>query len=124
MPIAVAARVRESRCATSAPAMTSSIWQGRATKNASRVSRTWKQHPALAKTTYFNHFYVYDIQTDTYGRAPSLPFDDVATITVVVGDTAYMLPGETAGFVWEGEYFGHHPEFVLKGGLGLSGEGT
>ena len=26
-----------------------------------------------------------------------------------------MFPGETGGFEWEGEYFGHHPEFVLKG---------
>ncbi|MBI2433471.1 MAG: hypothetical protein HYV26_11430 [Candidatus Hydrogenedentes bacterium] len=81
----------------------------------SKVARTWKNHPKLETTHYFNHFYVYDTKTNRFGAATPLPFDDVSTITVVRGDTAYMFPGETAGFVWEGEYFGHHPEFVLKG---------
>lgn len=79
------------------------------------VKRTWKQHPKFETTHYYNHFYVYDTKTDTYGTATPLPFDDVASITVVVGDTVYMFPGETGGFEWDGEYFGHHPEFVLKG---------
>lgn len=83
----------------------------------SAVERTWKNHPRVATTHYFNHFYVYDTRTNLYGTATALPCDDVATITVVEGDTAYMFPGETAGFVWGGEYFGHHPEFVLKGDL-------
>lgn len=83
----------------------------------SKVTRTWKNHPKLEGTAYFNHFYVYDTRTNLYGTATALPFDDVASITVVVDDTAYMFPGETAGFVWEGEYFGHHPEFVLEGKL-------
>jgi hypothetical protein len=81
----------------------------------SKVVRTWENHPHFKGTSYFNHCYVYDTRTDLYGTATALPFDDVATITVIVADTAYMFPGETAGFVWEGEYFGHHPEFVLKG---------
>ncbi len=81
----------------------------------STVERTWRNHPRFQGTHYFNHFYVYDTRTDLYGTATPLPFDDVATITVVDGDVAYMFPGETAGFVWQGEYFGHHPEFVLKG---------
>ena len=82
-----------------------------------RVTRTWKSHPKFETTRYFNHFYVYDTRTNLYGTATSLPFDDVATPTVVDGDTAYMFPGETGGFVWKDEYFGHHPEFVLKGQL-------
>ena len=81
----------------------------------SKVTRTWKPHPKLKDTTYFNHCYVYDTQTGLFGTATPLPFDDVASITVIRGDIAYMFPGETGGFVWEGEYFGHHPEFVLKG---------
>ncbi len=79
------------------------------------VERTWKQHPTFKTTHYYNHHYVYDTKTNTYGRATSLPYDDVASITVVRGDTVYMFPGETGGFEWKGEYFGHHPEFVLKG---------
>jgi N-acetylneuraminic acid mutarotase len=82
-----------------------------------RIERTWKQHPTFESTHYYNHFYVYDTKTDTFGTATPLPFDDVASITVVRGDTMYLFPGETAGFVWEGEYFGHHPEFVLKGAI-------
>ena len=30
-----------------------------------------------------------------------------------------VLAGETAGFVWNGECFGHHPEFVLEGRVTL-----
>lgn len=83
-----------------------------------KVTRTWENHPSFATTHYYNHHYVYDIKTDSFGTTTSLPFDDVASITVVRGDTAYLFPGETAGFNWEGEYFGHHPEFVLKGKIG------
>lgn len=81
----------------------------------STVERTWENHPRLKDTHYYNHFFVYDTRTDLYGTATRLPFDDVASITIVLGDTAYMFPGETAGFRWKDEYFGHHPEFVLKG---------
>ncbi len=82
---------------------------------ASTVKRTWKNHPSFKDTHYYNHCYVYDTRTNLYGTATALPYDDVASITLILGDTAYMFPGETAGFVWEDEYFGHHPEFVLKG---------
>lgn len=83
----------------------------------SKVTRTWENHPSYKGTHYYNHFFVYDTKTNLFGTATALPFDDVSTITVVRGGTAYMFPGETAGFVWNGEYFGHHPEFVLKGAL-------
>lgn len=83
----------------------------------SQIARTWKSHPAFEKTHYYNHHFVYDTRTNQFGLATYLPFDDVATITVVVGETVYMFPGETAGFEWQGEYFGHHPEFVLRGSL-------
>lgn len=103
-----------------------------------KVTRTWENHPSFATTHYYNHHYVYDTRENLFGRATSLPFDDVASITVVRGDTVYIFPGETAGFYWQNEfldhdpqltigsgdtkttlpsreYFGHHPEFVLKG---------
>ena len=83
----------------------------------SKVKRTWKNHPRYETTHYYNHCFVYDIKTNLYGTATALPFDDVASITVVEGDTAYIFPGETGGFVWQGEYFGHHPEFVLKSAI-------
>ncbi len=79
------------------------------------IERTWESHPRFRNTHYFNHCYVYDLKTNLYGRATSLPFDDVASITLIREDTVYILPGETAGFEWEGRYYGHHPEFVLKG---------
>ncbi len=81
----------------------------------SKVERIWKKHPRYETTDYFNHCYVYDTQTNLFGTATALPFDDVASITVVRGETVYIFPGETGGFEWVGEYFGHHPEFVLKG---------
>ena len=58
-----------------------------------------------------------ETETDLFGTATSLPFDDVASITVITGDKMRIFPGETAGFEWKGEYFGHHPEFVLVGKL-------
>ena len=83
---------------------------------ASRVDRsTWKQHPSLAGWRYFNDVWVYDTRTNCFGTATALPYDDAAPSSYVIGDTWYLFPGETAGFEWEGEYFGHAPEFVLKG---------
>jgi len=82
----------------------------------SRVDRSqWKQHPKLAGVAYENHFWVYDSQTDLYGRATPLPYDDHGPATHVVDHSVYLFPGETGGFWWKGEYFGHAPEFVLKG---------
>ena len=83
----------------------------------STVNRTWKSHPTFENTHYFNHFFVYDTRTNLFGTATPLPTDDVGSITFVEDDKVYMFPGETAGFEWEGEYFGHHPEFVLVGDM-------
>jgi len=83
----------------------------------SKVDRTWESHPNYKTTHYYNHCFVYDTKTNLFGTATKLPFDDVGSITVVEGDTVYIFPGETGGFVWDGEYFGHHPEFVLRGAI-------
>ena len=86
----------------------------------SRIDRSaWKQHPGLEGTTYENHVWVYDTRTDLYGTATPLPFDDHGPATHVVGDTAWLFPGETGGFWWRGEYFGHAPELVLRGKIEL-----
>jgi len=82
----------------------------------SQVVETWERHPRLkGGNKYFNHFWVHDTRTNLYGTATKLPYDDHVPGTHVIGDTVYLFPGETGGFVYEGEYYGHHPEFVLKG---------
>ena len=82
-----------------------------------RLPRPVLDFPTFETTHYYNHVFVYDTQTNLFGTATALPFDDVASITVVDRDTVYIFPGETGGFEWEGEYFGHHPEFMLKGAI-------
>ena len=80
------------------------------------IDRTgWKLHPGMKDTHYYNHFWVYDTKTNLYGTATKLPYDDHMPPTHVIGDTVYLFADETGGFVWEGEFFGHQPEFVLKG---------
>lgn len=76
----------------------------------------WKRHPRISDhVSYVNQIWVYDTQTNLFGTATKLPFDDNGSPSFVIGNEYYLFPGETAGFYWEGEYFGHHPEFVLKG---------
>lgn len=72
-------------------------------------------HPKNPADGYENHAWAYDTHTNLYGTVTYLPFDDHGQAAHVIGDTLYMFPGETSGFWWEGEYFGHAPEFVLKG---------
>ena len=76
---------------------------------------TWDTMPM--SSPYENHVWVYDTWTDLYGTATYLPFDDHAQAAHIIGDTLFYFPGETSGFYWEGEYFGHAPEFVLKGDI-------
>jgi len=84
----------------------------------SQVDRSsWKQHPNLKGVRFSNHLWVYDTQTNLYGTATKLPYDDQVPPTYIIGDTVYMFADETAGFMFDGEYFGHQPEFVLKGKL-------
>jgi len=84
----------------------------------SKIDRTdWKGHPKVPADGYENHAWVYDAHTNLYGTATYLPFDDHGQTSHIIGDTLYMFPGETSGFWWEDEYFGHAAEFVLKGKL-------
>jgi len=82
----------------------------------SRIDRSnWPEDGGLKGLIYENHVWVYDTKTNLYGTATYLPFDDHGQSVQIIGDTMYMFPGETGGFWWEGEYFGHAAEFVLKG---------
>lgn len=67
------------------------------------------------KGEYFNDVFVYDTQTDRFGRADALPINNNAPMAVVRGDTIYLLGGETGGGWIEGEYYGHHPDLLLMG---------
>ena len=83
----------------------------------SRVVETWETHPSFKTSKYFNHFWVYDTETNLYGTGTKLPYNNHLPGTHVVGRTVCLFAGETVGFEWEGEYYGHHPEFVLKGAI-------
>lgn len=72
-------------------------------------------HRFQDKGDYYNDMFVYDTQTDTFGRATSLPLNNNLSMMVVHGDEVYLLGGETGGAVVEGEFYGHHPELFLKG---------
>ena len=67
------------------------------------------------KGDYFNDVFVYDTQTDYFGRADALPINNNAPMAVVRGETIYLLGGETGGGWIEGEYYGHHPDLLLMG---------
>ena len=66
---------------------------------------------------YENHVWVYDTQTDLYGTATCLLFDDHAQASRIIGVPLFYFPDETGGFYWESEYFSHAPKFVLKGDI-------
>ena len=83
----------------------------------SAIDRTGWKHHGKNPASYENHAWAYDAHKDLYGTVTFLPFDDHAQTAHIVGDTVYLFPGETGGFYWENEYFGHAPEFVLKGKL-------
>ena len=83
----------------------------------SRVGETWETHPRCKTSKYFNHFWVYDTETNLYVTGTKLPYNNHLPGTHVVGSTVCLFAGETGGFEWEGEYYGHHPEFVLKGAI-------
>ena len=86
---------------------------------ASQVNMWWQQHPnpGLNGARFHNSVWIYDTRTNLYGTATNLPHDDMVPSIYIIGDIMYLFPSETGGFMWEGEYFGHQPEFVLKGKL-------
>ncbi|HOZ49589.1 MAG TPA: kelch repeat-containing protein [Candidatus Hydrogenedentes bacterium] len=71
------------------------------------------------KGDYYNDIFVYDVETGLFGRADSMPLNNNLSMTIVHGDTIYMIGGETGGGIVEGVFYGHHPELFLKGRIRL-----
>ena len=65
--------------------------------------------------SYYSDMFVYDTQTNLFGRADSMPLNNNLSMMLVEGGEIYMLGGETGGATVEGEFYGHHPELFLKG---------
>lgn len=66
-----------------------------------------------------NDLFVYDTQTDQFGRGDPLPIDNNLPMSVVRGDRLYLIGGETGGGEIDGRYFGHHPDLLLIGTIKL-----
>ncbi|MGI9457722.1 MAG: kelch repeat-containing protein [Aeoliella sp.] len=66
---------------------------------------------------YFSDVWVYDTLTDQFGTATQLPNNNNLPMAVVEGNKLYLLGGETGGFTFDGEQFGHHPESVFIGDM-------
>jgi N-acetylneuraminic acid mutarotase len=62
-----------------------------------------------------NDVFVYDTQTNQFGTADKLPVDNNLPMTVVHGDEIFVLGGETGGVMLEGEFYGNHPDLLLRG---------
>ncbi len=73
------------------------------------------------KGDYYNDMFVYDIETDLFGRADSMPLNNNLSMMLLQGDTLYLIGGETGSAVVEGEFYGHHPDLCLKGRIAEAG---
>jgi len=71
------------------------------------------------KGAYHNDVFVYDTQTDLFGRADSLPINNNLPMAVVRGDEVFLIGGETGGGTVEGEPYGHHPDLLLRGKISV-----
>ncbi len=69
---------------------------------------------ANPKNGLYNNVFVYDVLNNVFGTADELPSDNNLPMTVIHGDEIYLLGGETGGGIVEGEYYGHHPDLVLR----------
>lgn len=66
---------------------------------------------------YFSDVFVYDTQTNTFGKATPLPLNIRLPMTVIKGNQIHLVGGETPGFELDGERYGHNPELYLIGDL-------
>jgi N-acetylneuraminic acid mutarotase len=71
------------------------------------------------KGDYSNDMFVYDTRTGLFARADAMPLNNNMSMMVVHGNEVYTIGGETGGAVVEGEFYGHHPELLLKGKIRL-----
>ena len=58
---------------------------------------------------------VYDAVKNIFGRADSMPLNNLAPTAVLRGNELYLLGGETGGSIIEGKFYGHHPDLCLIG---------
>jgi N-acetylneuraminic acid mutarotase len=66
-----------------------------------------------------NDLFVYDTQTDQFGKGDPLPIDNNLPMSVIRGDRLYLIGGETGGGEIDDRYFGHHPDLLLIGTIKL-----
>jgi N-acetylneuraminic acid mutarotase len=71
---------------------------------------------------YFNDVFVYDVKTDSFGTASTLPLNNFMPLAVLREDDLYLIGGETGGSEIDGESFSHHPDLFLKGRIRPVGE--
>jgi len=74
-----------------------------------------KAHKFADQGEYFNDVFVYDVKTDLFGTADSLPINNAGPMTIVRGNEVFLLGGETDAREIDGEYYGHHPDLFLRG---------
>jgi hypothetical protein len=76
-------------------------------------------HRFQDKGDYFNDVFVYDTKIGLFGRADSMPLNNNLSMMLVHGDQLFMIGGETGGAFVEGVFYGHHPELLLEGRIGI-----
>ena len=69
-----------------------------------------------------NDVFVFDTQADIFGTADKLPIDNNLPMSVVRGNTIYLLGGETGGGAIGDKYYGHHPDLFLVGQISEASE--
>jgi len=64
---------------------------------------------------YCSDVLVFDTETNSFGRATSLPLNNNMPMAVMRGDELHLIGGETGGSVIGGEAYAHHPDLYLVG---------
>lgn len=73
---------------------------------------------------YFSDVFVFDTRTNRFGTATPLPLNNNLPMTLVEGNRIHLVGGETAGSVFDGEHYGHHPDLYLVGTITKAAPGT
>jgi hypothetical protein len=69
--------------------------------------------------TYFNDVFVYDTVKCIFGTADPLPINNNLPLAVISGDELFLMGGECDGTIIDGEYYGRHPDLLLKGRISV-----
>lgn len=68
----------------------------------------------------YSDIFVYDTQTDTFGKATPMPLNNNLPGSVIEGNRLYMIGGEIEKAEIEGVHFGHHPDLLLIGEISVA----